>query len=112
MLIGQTVLAGWKDAILYYSPWMPRQGNDMTAVTEVIKTSGVLTLTCAVETKNAEDADSAASNLGSVDATTAGTVTKSVIGCKELVRYRFEATGTSQVEWVHFRSNSPIWQPN
>ena len=111
MLIGQTVLAA-VDANIYYSPWMPRQGNDMTAVTEVIKNSGAFTLTCVVETKNAEDADSAKSDLGSEDTSVVGTVLKSVSGCKELVRYRFEAAASSGTEWVHFRSNSPIWQPN
>ncbi len=118
MLIGQSVLAptAASGAGVYYSPWMPRQGDDFTAVFEVITDSGGdYTLTCDVETKNAEDSDSAVSgNIGTVTITGPGAQVKEVgaLGALELVRYKFTATGTSAIQWIHFRSNPPIWQPN
>lgn len=114
MLIGQSVLAPTGGAV-YYTPWMPRQGDAFTVVIEVLRTSGTLTFSCQVQTKNAEDADSAASSLGSAISvtTTAGAVTKANrTGALELVRYALTITGSSALRWIHFRSNPPIWQPN
>lgn len=72
-------------------------------------------MTCQVQTKNNEDTDTDAVSLSSaftVSTTTAGTVTKADrSGALELVRYVFSITG-SGLQWVHFRSNPPIWQPN
>lgn len=115
MLIGQSVLAPTTPGATYYTAWMPRQGDAFTAVLEVMRASGTLTMTCQVETKNNEDSDSAAANLGSSISvtTTAGAVTKANrSGALELVRYKLTAVGTSALQWIHFRSNAPIWQPN
>tara|TARA_R110002096_G_scaffold13828_2_gene48648 strand:+ start:345 stop:635 length:291 start_codon:yes stop_codon:yes gene_type:complete len=96
---------------------MPRQGNKFTAVIEVIADSALAyDLTCDVQTKNAEAADSAvsATPIGTVTITGPGaTVAEATAsGCLEVVRYKFTATGTGGVRWIHFRSNPPIWQPN
>ncbi|MCK5944048.1 MAG: hypothetical protein KAI24_18830 [Planctomycetes bacterium] len=113
MLIGQTVLLP-TDAATYYSPWFPRQGEGFTAVLEVLMDStGAYTFKCDVETKNAEDADSSVGTpLGNTTASGTGTTTVSVTGCLELVRFKFTAQGTSALQWVHYRMNAPIWQPN
>jgi len=115
MLIGQTVLAPTTPGAVYYTPWMPRQGNALRAVVEFFRRLGTLTLTCEVETKNNEDSDATITSLGSYTVTTtaAGASSSSVMtGCRELVRYKFTATGSSAIQWVHFRSNPPIWLPN
>lgn len=117
MLIGQSILAPTGGAT-YFSPWFPRQGNACTVVIEVMLASGALTtFTCQVETKNNEDADSGLSNVGSAFAiststSTGSTTTAARSGFKELVRYKFTATGSGATRWIHFRSNAPIWQPN
>ena len=35
-----------------------------------------------------------------------------ISGCLELVRYKLKAIATSAAQWIHFRSDAPIWQPN
>jgi len=114
MLIGQTILAPTSDT-LYYSPWMPRQGDAFTVVIQVLQVSGtLLAFNCDVETKNNEESDSDATMPGSTMAitATAGAVsTQAFSRAKELVRYVFTLKG-SGAQWVHFRSNPPIWQPN
>ena len=39
-------------------------------------------------------------------------VAVSATGLKELVRYKFSAAGSTALQWLHLRMNSPIWQPN
>lgn len=114
MLIGQSVLAPAGGAE-YHTPWVPRQGDAFTQVVEFLRASGALTMSCMVETKNNEDPDTSAVSLGAAFAvtTTAGSVTTAArSGARELVRCTITVTGTSADEWVHFRSNPPIWQPN
>lgn len=109
MLIGQSVLAPTTPTD-YYTPWMSRQGDKLTAVIEVIKaSSATYSLTVYVQTKNAEDADAALSVIGTGSGT--GLFEVSGSGALELVRLRFKLSDTS-LGWIHFRSNAPIWQPN
>lgn len=118
MLIGQSVLAAGNEdpGLVYYTPWMPRQGNNFTAVVEVIAVGGSYTLTCALQTKNSEDSDASPSAIGSGDTSASAPTTLTVSntgGALELVRYKFTAaSGTTSATWIHFRSNAPIWQPN
>ena len=114
MLIGQSVLAPTGGAT-YFSPWFPRQGDAFTVVIEYMLKSGALSLTCEVETKDQEDDDASTTSLGSfpVSVTTPSTTTTGTFaGALGLVRYKFIATGTSSLRWIHFRSDAPIWQPN
>lgn len=109
MLIGQSVLAPTTPAD-YFSPWMPRQGDKLTAVIEVIRaSSATYSLTVYVQTKNAEDSDAALSVIGTDTGT--GLFEVSGSGALELVRFLFKLSDTS-LGWIHFRSNPPIWQPN
>ena len=116
MLIGQTVFipASGSPGVQYHGPWMPRQGNSFTGAMEILKASSSgWTFKCSVETKNAEDPDSAAVGIGSAIAmTAAGTQTESYTGCLELVRYVFDGLGAGTDRWIHYRMNPPIWQPN
>jgi len=117
MLIGQSIIAPDDEAgVLYYSPWMPRQGDAFSGVLEVIAAqTGTWTLTMTAETKNNEDSDASITTLsGNAQLTAVGTKEFNTSGALELVRFRFSATGDVGVadKWIHFRTNPPIWQPN
>jgi len=77
---------------------------------EVIAISGA-SLDWEVETKNGEDVDSAAVQVGSTQTvTTAGvTTTAKFTGFKGLVRYRYKTGLTVSMDWVHFRMLNPAW---
>lgn len=113
MLIGQSVVAPIGGAT-YYGPWMPRQGDGLTAVFEIIDAMTPFNLVCKVQTKNREDKDSSASLLtGSATFTTATTDHFTTSGAKELVRFQYTLSGDeSNDTWIHFRANPIIWQPN
>ncbi len=121
MLIGQTIFipSAGSPGVTYFGPWMPRQGNAVTAVIEALKASHptLWSLKCELQTKNNEDSDPVypAGVLGSVTVgpTTPSTLSSPLTGCKELVRFIFSGTGGGGGDrWVHFRANPLIWQPN
>lgn len=118
MLLGQTVLASNDDpGTVLYSPWFPRQGDRLVAVIEVMKVSalsGTVTLTVDVETKNREDSDAPGgiSVMGTNNQIGVGLLEVVGTGALELVRYKFAFTVSSGDEWVHFRSNPPLWLVN
>lgn len=111
MIIGQTVFGG-----TYFSPWFPRRGDAAVFSAEVIALAASGTLQMGVQTKNSEDVDTAPSGASSgtlgvtnaIVGTTVGTV--SVVGMKELVRFFYLVSGTTQ--WVHFRVLPPAWRMN
>ncbi len=119
MLIGQSLLAITSGDTVYYTPWFPRGGNALTVVVEVLRASGATTkFECQVQTKNQEDADSAATSVGtaiSVNSSTTQYKTTSARrtnGCKELVRYAYSIRASGSPCWIHMRTNPPIWEPN
>ncbi len=120
MLIGQTILVPGEAAyVTYYGPWMPRGGNAFTAVLEIMKTSATgWVFNVEIETKNAEESDASATLLSSFQVLNTGTFrgaatgTGVATGCRELVRYKFYIRGATSEQWIHFRMNPPIWQPN
>jgi len=114
MLIGQSLFAPNGSTVTYYGPWMPRQGNVFIAVLEVIKQSASgWSVTCDIETKNAEDPDSAVgSPIGTISMTSTGTQRATATGCLELVRMKFSVSGSGADRWLHLRANPPIWLPN
>lgn len=119
MLIGQTLVAGADPGAIYYSPWIPRQGDKVEAAAQFFRKSGSLgTFAFAFQTKNREDSDSP-SSLTTLIASKAigvgsyGEVTSEVAeGCLELVRFKFTLAVESSVEWVHFRAMPLIWAAN
>src|SRR5688572_11096483 len=50
----QSVLAPVGGAV-YHSPWLPRRGDAFTQLVEFMQSSGAVTMSCQVETKNNED---------------------------------------------------------
>ena len=115
MLIGQTVIAKTSPGTVLYGPWFPRQGNKFTAIVQVIRVSGIsgtVNFRLDVETKNREASDASPTALGNGNRTGAGMLEVANTGALELIRYKFTITGNSGVEWVHFRSNPPLWLRN
>jgi hypothetical protein len=114
MLIGQSLFAPNGSTVTYYGPWMPRQGNTFLAVVQVMKQSASgWSVVCDIETKNAEDPDSAVgSPIGTVTITTPTTGRATATGCLELVRTKYSVTGSGGDRWLHLRANPPIWLPN
>lgn len=113
MLIGQTLLIPATGSVEYFGPWMPRQGDSMGAVFELLRQSaGGWTMKVFIETKNAEDPDSSLTSLGNFGPTGVGTFQGTFTGCLELVRYRYLINGSGTTAWIHGRNNPPIWQPN
>ena len=116
-VIGDTVFEGADSSTTpkssLYSPWFPRGGDAAVFTLEVISING-LTLTWVVETKNSEDANSAASTVGSaVTATTTGLkYTATLTGFEELVRFRYDTGSSASMDWVHFRALNPSWAYN
>jgi hypothetical protein len=120
MLIGQTLLIPHTGSTIdYFGPWMPRQGDALTVVCEILKESNTgWEFSLYLETKNSEDRDSDLTNLTggnpALAVTTTGTHQATASGCLELVRYRYAVSAESagQDRWIHFRMNPPLWQPN
>ncbi|MBL8756596.1 MAG: hypothetical protein JNK15_25095 [Planctomycetes bacterium] len=121
MLIGQTIFipGSGTPGVNYFGAWMPRHGDALTAVFEVLRASATTgwSIVCKVQTKDSEDSDASASDLGSVTIDAAATwpinkFTAVLTGAKELVRIKFECNGAGTDRWVHMRTNPIIWQPN
>jgi hypothetical protein len=64
-----------------------------------------------MESKNSEDADSAATAVGASGAISSGVGTVLGTNLKELVRYKYVVSGGGTA-WVHFRVLPPAWLPN
>lgn len=101
-----------------YSPWFPRQADSVRITAELIARSGA-TLKVELFTKNKEDvgdgtnADSAGSptniTLSSAGRATTEWLSRSTIGLKEIVRFKFTVTGTYDYDWALFRMLAPVW---
>lgn len=95
-----------------YGPWLPRGGDRLLAAWEVIAITGGARPKLVVVTKNTEDADSAAADLGVLETATAvGTFSFVVTGCLELVRFAYFMDG-DPTDWVHIRALPLVWLPN
>jgi hypothetical protein len=130
MIIGQTLSSQSTSGTTYYSPWFPRGGNAAVFSCEVIASADTAndidTFTIQVETKNQEDSDKDAVDVGSAATITLGTdenITSfergaslsdgAAQGMKELVRFKYTVTArTSGRAWVHSRMLNPSWLSN
>lgn len=110
-ILGETITRRSSDSTKYYGFWMPRGGDQGTFGVDVIRasTSGFQVL---VQTKDSDQADAAATTLGSAQALTATGITKwTVSGAKEWVRYVIEPTA-SNTPILQFQFLAPQWTPN
>ena len=116
-------IAGNSADTYVYTPWMRSSGDRAVFGVEIVNISSSCTLSWNVETKNSENADSAASALMTSDQaeTTVGVKYCKDGGgsmtplneCLELYRYRFATgSGYSTTQWVNLRELAPSWQRN
>lgn len=110
-LIGETIVREATDSTTYTGFWMPRLADEATYGVDVVGATGAI-FEIAVQTKNSEDADSAATVLGSFNTMAASGVTKwTESGAKEWVRYVIKPTG-STAGMAHFQFLAPQWVYN
>ena len=123
MWIGETLLTNDSmSGVTYYTPWFPREGNGATFVCEVLQTGDVETLQVTVETKNADEDDSAAVAVGTAASITLTADTRTAFerggglagaGFKELVRLKYTVVQSSvegaPLGFVHCRMQNPSW---
>jgi hypothetical protein len=101
-----------------FSPWMPRGGDYVRITAELVAKSATGQLVVKLFTKNSEDtSDGADVDSGTpteIELTAVGRETvewnpSTGSGLKELVRYKFIATGEAATDWVIFRVLAPVW---
>ena len=96
-----------------YSPWFPRQGDNLRATVELVANAASANITVTVLTK-AQDSTSNGSPIGSTFGSSGGTLNRYTAeftptdGINELVRYKFDP-GTTSSGWVLFRMLAPVW---
>jgi len=113
MFIGQFGLKG----LVAYSPWLPRGGDKGVFLCELLAESTNATLDLAIQHKNTDEADSAATTAASfTQITSVGVATKEVTGgLKELWRIQFavdSSGGEFFDQWVLFDLMTPSWRKN
>jgi hypothetical protein len=119
MFIGTPLLAT-STGNTYYTPWLARGGDSLTAACEIMQSSGISSMKISVATKNSEQTDSAAvssaehtmtsTSPGTLDSwePTGGTWT----GALELVRFKVVVQSSSGLGFVAARMLSPSWVTN
>lgn len=112
MLIGRLLLVG----TTAYGMWRDSPGAAVTFINEIYALGSSAKLTVTVQTKEPDEADSAAvaatngtmSNLAAV-----GVTKQRATALKQLYRYKFEITadaGGSDEKFVHFLMHPPMWE--
>jgi hypothetical protein len=134
MLLGQALVAENYDdgtgvavyEAVSYTPWISRQadsglfGLEITFLSPAHTSNGSIpAVTMYVQTKNRDEADSAATTAASSEFTSSGVQTPvQASGLKELVRLKFklsDVTGSAPVERAYnagLRPLRPSWKPN
>jgi hypothetical protein len=96
-----------------YSPWFPRQGDNLRATVELVANASSANITVTVLTKKSEETTNGTA-IGSTFGSSGGTLGRYVgeftptDGINELVRYKFDP-GTTGSGWVLFRMLAPVW---
>jgi hypothetical protein len=93
--------------------WMPAGGNDGVGGVEVFYAANGSAFEVIMETKSSDEADAAATSIGSVSisstTTTPATYKFDVANAKDLVRYTLNTTRDSR---IHLQFAQPLWHPN
>jgi hypothetical protein len=108
MIPGTTIL----QPLNVYTDWMPRGGDNLIVQLEVIEIQGTSPhFYCEVFTKASEQTGNGSAIGSAGDFTTTGrkevAITSNGSGMKDMVRLRFQCSGTNA--WVHFRVLDLIW---
>lgn len=105
------------NGVTSYSPWFPRQADMLRVVAECVAVSGA-TITIKLYTKNEEQTgDGLPVNENvSIVMNSPGRSTpaewKTVVsqeGVRQLLRFRYEVTGTNNNDWILFRLLPAVW---
>ena len=110
MLLGETIAASAASQT-HTGFWMPAAGNDGVAGVEVFFQSAANGFTVHLDTKSSDEADSAATSIGSVTLTSTSPANYKfdVANAKDLVRYRVVSGATAI---AHLQFAQPLWQPD
>ena len=111
MLLGETLTSS-DSGETSLGFWMPAGGNDGVAGVEVFFQSVPNAAEVYMDTKRSDEADSAATPIGSVvlTSTTPQTYKFDTTDAKDLVRYRVESLDRNV--FIHIQFAQPLWQPN
>ncbi|MCC6786089.1 MAG: hypothetical protein IT457_24815 [Planctomycetes bacterium] len=109
-LIGETLARKASDTTNYYAAWLRRGGDEATYAVDVIDLL-MAGFELAIETKDSNQPDSAATTLGTIALSTKTVIKLTLSGAKELVRHVIRPTG-STATWMHFQILSPQWTTN
>lgn len=94
----------------FFSPWMPRRGDNILITCDLLAQAGTVTLDVEVHEKNTEDPGDGAVIGTALNVSATGRASKEFTGVMELVRYRFScAGGSAATEYVVFRMLSAVW---
>ena len=111
MFEAQLVIAK-SSAYEIFSPWFPRGGDRVIITAEAVEI-GDADVEVRLYTKSAEDEGSGSDVTSGTNFTIGGSVgrTSGTWGAelKDMVRYRFEVTGTQAGDWLLFRMLPPVW---
>lgn len=110
LLLGETIRAS-ASGQNFYGFWMPAGGNDGVAGCEVFYASNASAFTVHLDTKSSDQADSAATSIGSVSisAASAANYKFDVTNALDLVRYRLVSSSAAT---IHLQYAQPLWNPN
>jgi hypothetical protein len=112
LLLGETLVAS-ADSQRFPGFWMPAGGNDGVAGVEVFYADKDDAWEVVMETKSSDEADSAATAIGSVGiagaTTTPAIYNFDVSDAKDLVRYLVFSLEAAR---IHLQVAQPLWHPN
>jgi len=113
LLLGETLVAENTvgATISYPGFWLSSAADELVGAVDVTILSDTTSWALWVETKNSEDADSAATTLGSQSITSTGITKVGCVGAKELVRYVIRVS-TDDASHIHLQMMWPQWVPN
>jgi hypothetical protein len=123
MLLGSTLYSHDADGLTYYGAWFPRGGNSAVFVCDTINAGNLGSCQVTVETKKAEEDDSAATAVGAAASLSIVANNRTSFergtgitgaGFEDLVRFKYVvkhdgAFPGPELGYIHFRMLDPSW---
>ncbi len=91
-----------------FSPWFPRQGDNMIVTADVAELDGG-SFTLQVFTKDSETPGDGTQVGSDKTVNAAGQASETITGLNELVRYKYNVDNTQSGDWILFRMLPPVW---
>ena len=105
--VGTTLIV--LDSNPYYSPSFPRGGLAGTFSVDVTNLQGVSAFVITVQHRDEHDTTWATAGTFTT-ITAVGAASQDVLGIKQIVRFKYELTGSAE-DGVHFIVQAPSWRP-